>query len=283
MDKRSSAKLIGASCRVFGAQRRMYRDKRKSTKSMDNGEWRMDNWKNKKMKGILIGSFFLLLLSCGKDPKTAVREIESGSFHTLTIDNRFDVILTQGSTESVTVSGHPSLIEKVSCSLTDGELRVTSSFKSAWLRPKNNRVTIYITVVELKRLNINETGSLVCTNELLGDEIGLITTGKLADVNLKLNCATFYYWNNFPCSGKISLSGNCTQLKIWNHALMQVDAKDLLSNNSLIENFSKGDVTVSPVSQLVYRIAGEGNIRVNGTPSFVEILGNDGTGKLIYL
>jgi hypothetical protein len=243
----------------------------------------MDNWKNKKMKGILIGSFFLLLLSCGKEPKTAVREIEAGSFHTLTIDNRFDVVLTQGTTESISVSGHPSLIEKVSCSLTDGELRVTSSFKSAWLRPKNNRVTIHITVVELKRLNINETGSLICTNELLGEEIGLITTGKLADVNLKLNCTTFYYWNNFPCSGKISLSGNCTQLKIWNHALMQVDAKDLLSNSSLIENFSKGDVTVSPISQLVYRIAGEGNIRINGTPNFVETLGNSGSGKLIYL
>jgi len=243
----------------------------------------MDNWKNKKMKGILIGSFFLLLLSCGKEPKTASREIQVSSFHTLTIDNRFDVILTQGSTESISVRGHPSLIDKVVCTVENEELLVKSTFKTAWLRPKNNRVTLHITVVSLKRLNINETGSLTCSNELTGDEIGLITTGKLADVELKLNCSSFYTWNNFPCSGKITLSGTTNELKIWNHALMQVDALGLNSNSSRIENFSKGDVTVSPQTQLIYRIDGEGNIRVNGTPGLVEKLGNGGSGKLIYL
>jgi len=231
--------------------------------------------------------FFLgilsLVIACSKEQKTAERAIDVGSFHTITIDNRFDIILTQGEVESVEVVGHPQLIEKVFCELEDGELHITSNFKSAWLKPKNNRVKIYITVVELKKLNINETGSLVCTNPLLGDEIGLITTGKLADVQLKLNCTTFYFWNNFPCSGKITLSGNCDYLKIWNYALMQVNALELSANHNLIENFSKGDVTVSPQSHLVYRIAGEGNILVNGVPLTIEALSNEGAGKLVYL
>lgn len=229
-----------------------------------------------------LGSLFLVF-SCSKELKTAERAIDVGSFHTITVDNRFDIILTQGEVESVEVVGHPKLIEKVFCDLEDGELHITSDFKSAWLKPRNNRVTIYITVVELKRLNINETGSLVCTNQILGDEIGLITTGKLADVELKLNCTTFYFWNNFPCSGKIRLSGNCDYLKIWNYALMQVDALDLFATENLIENFSKGDVTVSPQNYLIYRIAGEGNILVNGNPLNVENLGNEGEGKLVYL
>ena len=235
------------------------------------------------MKGLVLGVFILVLLSCGKEPKTASREMEVGSFHTLTIDNRFDVVLTQGTKEAVTVSGHPSLIEKVSCNLHDGELRVSSSFKTAWLRPKNNRVTVHITVENLKRLNINETGSLICTNPLTGEEIGLICTGKLADVSLQLNCNTFYTWNNFPCGGKLTLAGSVHYLKIWNYALMQVDALDLQTDISLIENYSKGDVTTSTQNQLVYRIDGEGNIRVNGTPSFVETLSSSGAGKLIYL
>lgn len=167
--------------------------------------------------------------------------------------------------------------------INDGELRITSTYNSAWLRPKNNRVKIYITVVELKKININETGSLICTNELVGDEIGLITTGKLADVSLKLNCNTFYCWNNFPCGGKVNLSGECDFLKIWNYALMQVDAVSLLANSSLVENFSKGDVTVSTQNQLVYRIVGEGNIFENGDPIDIDILSDEGIGKLIFL
>jgi hypothetical protein len=224
-----------------------------------------------------------ILFSCAKEEKTAFRAVNIESFHTLTVDNRFDVILTQGTAESIELSGHPALIEKVFFEVENGELRISSTFKSAWLRPKNNRVKIYITVVALKKININETGSLVCTNELLADEIGLTTTGKVADVSLKLNCSTFYAWNNFPCGGKIILSGSCEQLKIWNYALMQVDALELVSTNSLIENFSKGDVTVSPQTQLIYRIDGEGNIRVKGNPMNIEVLSNEGTGKLVFL
>lgn len=224
----------------------------------------------------------LIVFSCSKEQKIAERKIKIGSFHTLTIDNRFDVILTQGTTESIEIVGHPGLIEKVFTDLDNGELRLTSNFKSAWLKPKNNRVKVYLTVVELKRINVNETGSLECANELIGEEIGLVTTGKLADVKLKLNYNTFYMWNNFPCGGKITLSGTCEELKIWNYALMQVDALELIATNSFIENYSKGDITISPQNQLTYRISGEGNIRVKGIPSFIEELGNEGTGELVY-
>lgn len=235
------------------------------------------------MKIILSILLFMLLLSCNKEEQVEIDVTLNNSFSILTIDSRFDVILTQGSEESMRISGHPKLVNKVSHEITGDELHISSKSKSAWLRPKNNRVTIHLTVKELKRININETGSLVCTNALTGNEIGVVTTGKLAIAELKLNCTTFYFWNNFPCSGKITLEGEVNKLKLWNHALMQIDALKLNAIDSELENNSKGDILTTTISSIKYSINGEGNIQLKGNPPVITPLSSKGSGQLIEL
>lgn len=229
---------------------------------------------------------FILLISlfaCGKE-KTQMKEIIlADEFNVLTIDSRFDVVLTQSNTQSLLIAGHPNSVESVEFSILDKELRISSTGGNAWLRPKNNRTTLYISVKELKRINVNETGSLECSNELTGDEIGLVTTGKLAVANLKLNCGTFYFWNNFPCGGKITLEGNVQVLKLWNHALMQIDALQLNTIDSEIENNSQGDISTSTLNSIKYSIKGSGNIKLKGNPPLIFPLNSEGSGQLIQL
>ena len=235
----------------------------------------------KKIHLVLFLGLLISLLSCNKEMKIAEKEIEVGTFSTLTIDNRFNIVLTQGTEERISVSGHPDLIKKVSCRLDSNELRVSSSFKSAWLRPKNNKVTLHITVKNLKRININQTCDITCTNAITGNEIGLVATGKVCEAKLNLDCTVFYCWNNLPCGGKITLNGQVDQLKIWNYALMQIDATELHSPYAYLENYSKGDISARIDQQLTYKIAGEGNIRVQGVPATIQSLGEDGVGALI--
>lgn len=65
------------------------------------------------MRAILIILLItMVVFSCSKETKNAERIVDSEGFHTLTVDNRFDIILTQGAEESISVSGHPALIEK---------------------------------------------------------------------------------------------------------------------------------------------------------------------------
>jgi hypothetical protein len=225
----------------------------------------------------------LILSSCGKNKIQNKEIILSEDFNILTIDSRFDVVLTQSTTQSILISGHPRSVESVEYSLTGNELRIKSRGGNAWLRPKSNRTTLYISVKELKRININETGSLECSNELTGNEIGLVTTGKLAVANLKLNCGTFYFWNNFPCGGKITLEGEVEVLKLWNHALMQVDALQLNTLNSEIENNSQGDISTSTANSIKYSIKGSGNIKLKGNPPLIVPLSSEGSGQLIQL
>jgi len=207
----------------------------------------------------------------------------TGSFEILTLDDRFDVILTQDTIESILISGDPKMIRKVDWHIENKELHIESSFKNAWMKPGKNRITLHISVKNLKRINVNQTCDISCSNELTCPELGIITTGKMSVANLKLNCNSFYTWNNFPCGGKLTLSGSVNQLKLWNYALMQIDAIDLTSNEAYIENYSKGSIKTTITNALTYKINGEGDIYLQGNPPTIVKISEENTGKLVLL
>ena len=223
----------------------------------------------------------LLVSSCNKE-NTETLNIPVSGFNTLTLDDRFDVVLTQGTVEELKVTGHPALTKNVSIDQEGTELHIRSKGGSAWLRPGNNKVTLHITVKELKRININETCNVICSNALTGNEIGMVMTGKYAEAALQLNCNIFYFWNNFPCGGKVLLSGNVQQLKVWNHALMQIEAQELITQSCLIENNSKGTIRSVVQQSLTYKITGEGDIVIKGNPTNIQSLGDEGDGDLLF-
>ena len=230
---------------------------------------------------VIIPAVIFFISGCSKVEITE-RNVPILNLETLTIDDRFDVILTQGSTEELKISGHPSLVKKVEVRQEGTEVHISSKSSSAWLRPGHNRVTLHITVKNLKRINVNETCLVSCSNELTGSEIGMVMTGKYAEADLKLNCGSFYFWNNFPCGGKVTLAGQTQQLKVWNYALMQIEASALTTNECLAENNSKGSIRSKVTQSLIYKIDGEGDIIIKGSPSTVQSLGDEGVGELIF-
>lgn len=164
----------------------------------------------------------------------------------------------------------------------DSTLHFKNEYKGAFLHPKKNDVKIYVTVKDLKLIHADETCKIFSTNTLSGSDLGIIFAGKLNEASLDLNYQSVYYWNNFPCGGKLQLSGSCNELKIWNYALMSVDAQELISQNVFIENSSKGDCSVHAVQGIEYSIFGEGNILLTGQPIIHEKIVTS-SGKLIHL
>jgi len=77
----------------------------------------------------------------------------------------------------------------------------------------------------------------------------------------------FYYWNDFPCGGLLTLSGKAESLKLWNYAILSVDAKYLTAKTAIVENNSQGDCTVNVGEKLNYSITNKGNINLYGSPT----------------
>lgn len=212
---------------------------------------------------------------------TVVVEKSLEEFDTLTLNSVFEVHLIQGTENKIRMEGAKKIVENITVSIENNTLHLENNYHGNWMHPSKNKVKLFITVNQISRINANETCNILSDNTLTGDEIGLVMTSKLNEAALDVNCNSFYYWNNFPCGGRIKISGNTNDLKIWNVALMAVDASALIANYVTVDNASKGDCKVTSLQALTYKITGEGNLYVKGNPSEIMKIEESSTGKLI--
>lgn len=203
-------------------------------------------------------------------------------FDKILFESYFDVELIQGSENKIELIGAKKAVEHVKISLSDSILTLKNNSKSLWLNPDKNKLKVKITFQNLKLIRASQTCTIYSKDTIYGDELGVIFSSKLNNANLNINYTTFYYYNDHPCGGKLTLKGNCDYLKIWNFALMQVDASELNSSFVTIENYSKGDCRVKTNNWIEYGIFGEGNIFCYGNPISIKV-NNDGANGKFFL
>lgn len=220
-------------------------------------------------------------ISCKKNnPKSTIR-VDLTNFSEVELNSNFDVYLIEDSTFWIEIEGFEKSIAKVEYSIDSDILRLVNKQKNKFLFPETNKVTIYIHSKPLRKLTSNETCFIRTTNPITSPNFGLIFKSKANYAEIELAGKTFYYWNNFPCGGKLTLSGTTEELKIWNTAILSVDAKQLVANYSLVENSSKGLCEVNVITKFEYSLLGDGNIELYGNPPIQNQLQNTGKGKLI--
>ena len=223
-----------------------------------------------------------IFLSCEKEIINKSRFVELEPFDQIELNDAFELFITEGNNYSIEIVGDEKVIEYVDLQVENNLLTIENKRKTKWVSPKKNKINIYVTSLPLNLITAAEGCNIQTLNPITSMEFGLVLTGKSNQANLELNGNTFYYWNNFPTGGKLTLSGRTEKLKIWNFALMSVDARELISKQALIENSSKGDCQVTVLNKLEYSISGEGNIHLYGEP--LEIIANDlsSSGRLIH-
>ena len=212
----------------------------------------------------------VLFSSCKKDSLVKSSFTTLPPFKEIVLENPFDVFLKEDTTYSVEVIADERVLENMNIRVEDSILKIgnTSSFK--WLRPKDNTIELYINSRPLKEIRVAETCNIHTLNPITSDEFGLVISTKANQANLELNCNTFYTWNNFSSGGNLTLRGNTEILKIWNFAIMSVDAQDLIAQHAIVENSSQGDCSIWAEDFLEYSIKGIGDIHIYGSPEIIE-------------
>ena len=225
------------------------------------------------MKQAITNTFYILLIcfflsACKKSEEDQVSiEKTLTFFNVLNLQSSFEIYLIQDTVFRIRIEGEGKIVNNINISYMDSILTIKNDSKLSWLNPKNNKIKLFIHLNELKKIIVDETCNITSQNTLTTDELGIIMSSKLNEAELTVDCNTFYYWNNQPCGGKLKLHGKTNQLKIWNFALMAVDASDLSANRVLVENSSKGDCRIKAISEIEYSIFGEGNIYLYGNPA----------------
>lgn len=220
------------------------------------------------------------LFACKKNNTSSIEHYITSDFDTLVLADVFNVELLQDSMNKIEIIGKENYLNNIRASVNQHTLTLSNENRMRWLYPQSNKIQIKVHFSHISRIVANETCYIESKSPVVGNEIGLILKSKLNQANLNVQCTTFYFWNNFPCGGSLQLKGQCQELKLWNYALMQVDATALLANIARVENDSKGDILLRCLDSLFYKISGEGNIELYGNPAHVYDLGSTGSGKL---
>ncbi len=224
----------------------------------------------------------MLLFSCKKENQQNTTIYKNLSeFSKIELNGVFDVYLKQDSVYSIEIVGNENWVGNIVFKVENEILKIDNQAKGKWLKPKEDKVKIYISSNRPKMIFANETCNIETLNPIISDEFGIVMSSKLNQANLELNCNTFYFWNNFPCGGKLTLRGNAEILKIWNFAIMSVDAKNLTTEYALIENSSKGNCEVFVTNKMEYSIHGIGDIHLYGNPKELILNEISSTGKLL--
>jgi hypothetical protein len=236
------------------------------------------------MKQLLYSALLFNLLwisACKKQMETSAASYALTEFDTLKLESVFEVFLIQGNENSLRIEAAKKILEAIDFDISNNTLKLKNTFKGSWRYPQKNKVKLYITFNQISKIYVNESCHIKTMNALKGNEIGLIMGSKYNSADLELDCSTFYYWNNFPCGGQIKLSGKTNELKLWNVALMAIDARALRTNFALVNNASKGNCSINCTQRLSYKITGSGNIIVKGNPPQIEKVEESASGRLI--
>jgi len=230
----------------------------------------------------LLFCLICFLFSCEKEITPIVKTIDLEPFKEIVLNDAFEVFLAESSNlYSIEIIGDEDIVGFVHLEVKDNILSIENNKKDKWLSPIKNKIQLYVTSLPLEKIKAAEGCNIQTLSPITSIKFGLVLTGKANQANLKLDGNEFYYWNDFPSGGKLTLSGRTGNLVIWNFAIMSVDAKGLISEYAFVENSSKGDCEITVLNKLEYTINGEGNIQLYGNPSEIICNGLFSSGMLI--
>jgi hypothetical protein len=236
------------------------------------------------LEGLLV-VFIIFMSACEKDGKDDVLSMsyDLQEFDTIRVEGPLNLFLTTDPERTMTVTGNRAIVKEVHYHIVNGVLHLTSDYAYKMFKPAANKADIHLTIPSLSRIDVAEACGITSTDTLPADELGLVVEAKYADIDLKLNCRSFYYWDYSLSGGRIRLEGNTDVLKIWNFSLMTIDARNLNSENVICENHARSNCYIRSSRQLYYSIFGQGDIYYSGDPD--EIIRGEitSTGRLIKM
>jgi hypothetical protein len=223
------------------------------------------------------------IISCTTEGEDIHLIHELPPFTAIEIDAVFEVEIVEDSIFQLEVTGRDDIAGKTTFRVENNTLYIGSRYKGQWLSPGTNRTKLVITANGLTRIFASETCHIKSRQTLHAYELELALGGKLNYANIDVDCHQLKYYNAGPTNGRVTLRGRAVHLQIYIGALMEVDARDLISDYATVATSSKLDVHVFVQRHLVYSIGNSGNILLWNEPEHITPDQITAGGKLIRL
>jgi len=169
-----------------------------------------------------------------------------------------DVILTQGSTQSVQVEGQKNVLDNIQRQVKSGywNIKFDKNVRN------HEKVIVRVTMSSLDKVSLSGSGNITTTNRFTGLQDVSVSVSGSGDISLNLsgediNC-------RISGSGKIDLAGQASSTEVAISGSGDLHAFDLQSESSKIRISGSGDVEISASSSVAASISGSGGVRYKG-------------------
>jgi hypothetical protein len=198
-------------------------------------------------------------------------EISLDAFHSIGLSFHGNVVLTQGSTQKVTIEAQQNIIDNIKREVKSGKWNIGFEKNVKESKP----VTIFITIPTLKGIGVSGSGTLVSTNTFKGlEDLSVAVAGS---GTVKLGAEAKSTEVAISGSGEVNLSGTSITLEIAISGSGDVIAQELKTDKCEVHISGSGDARVNVDKSLEAAISGSGDVFYTGSASVSSHVSGSGS------
>jgi hypothetical protein len=244
------------------------------------------------MKPVYLLAFIMLVFSACDNEKSPdcfkktgeieTKIIDLDSFEYIDINDLFNVVLIQDSTNKLEIKGGKNVIQKVEFTQNDTLLSIENTNTCNWTRSYQEVIELDIHFTELKRVGIYGQVYLTNRDTIYSSDLSIVVYSKASKANLTVNTNQFRF-SLWEATGEYYLHGKTNYSYYGTGRYGYIYAKDLKSKYVRASNESTGDIYVNADNSIQAWLSSYGNIYYTGNATDITIEEESSTGKLIKL
>ncbi len=180
-------------------------------------------------------------------------------FDGIEVGGAFDIYITQGNTEALKIEAESNLMEYIKTNVLGGKLSISSKEN---LNPTKS-IKLYITIKDLKDLEISGACDLYSENTLKLDDLDLEVSGA-ADVKLDIELNKLEA--DFSGASDIQLAGKAGELRIDISGAGDLNALELEAEVVKIDISGAASAKVYAKTNLDVDVSGAATVKYKGNP-----------------
>jgi hypothetical protein len=191
------------------------------------------------------------------------QERKVAAFNAIEVSGAFDVFLSQGATQSVVVEADENLLPLIRTEVIGNTLKIDNN------KPIHNPkcMKVYITVTDLKRIEVSGAVDLQTQTKLTFTELALNISGA-TDATLDIAVQKLEISSSGGCNLKLSGMANRVDLDV--SGAVDIRAYDLLAESVSLDISGAGEAQINVTKELNADISGAATVRYKGNPAKVD-------------
>lgn len=198
------------------------------------------------------------MVSGGGDPVKQERAVSG--FNALEVGGAFEVFLTQGPAESLTVEADSDIIDMVITEVRGNTLKIYTEKGCC----KNVRkMAVYLTFTDLEYIDISGACELENEGSLKLDKLGMEVSGA-SEMTLRMELDKLDL--NLSGASELYLEGTCGQFYLDASGASEIEADQFMVSNMTIDASGASDCRVHVTDELYIEASGATTVRYAGNP-----------------